>query len=106
MNIYKRIVLVLVIMVGITCLVGCGKKAFTLVGSWDHNGFVYTFNSDKTGNYNSLGTILEFGYEDDGEKVTLHYKNSTMENVYEYKIEDNKLIIKDSFGKDVEYIRK
>ena len=25
---------------------------------------------------------------------------------YEYKIEGNKLIIKDSLGKDVEYIRK
>ncbi len=106
MNILKRIVLVLIIMIGITCIIGCGKVKKPLVGSWDHNGFIYTFNSDNTGNYNALGTILEFSYEDDGERVTLNYKDVIIPSVYEYKIEGKKLIIKDSLGDDVEYIKK
>ena len=106
MNILKRIVLVLVIMIGITCLVGCGKDKITLVGSWDHSGYVYTFNSDKTGNYDALGRKSEFTYEDDGEKITILYTGNTVASTYEYKIEGDKLIIKDSFGADIEYTRK
>ena len=95
-----------VVIVSLFTLTGCGKKEKTLVGSWVHSSYVYTFNSDKTGTYDALGTKMEFTYEDDGSKVSILYKGNTNASTYEYKIEDNKLIIKDSFGNDVEYTRK
>ena len=86
---------------------GCGKKdANNIVGSWDHSGFVYTFNKDNTGSYDALGNKMNFTYEDDGEKVSILYTGNTLASSYEYKIEGKKLIIKDSFGNDVEYTRK
>ena len=104
----KSVVLfsLMAIVVSLFVLTGCGKKEKTLVGSWDHSGFVYTFNSDKTGTYDALGTKMKFTYEDDGSKVSILYTGNTNASSYEYKIEDNKLIIKDSFGNDVEYTRK
>lgn len=98
--------LLLVVVSFTLVLTGCGKNAKTLVGSWAHSSYVYTFNKDKTGTYDALGTKMEFTYEDDGSKVSILYKGNTNASSYEYKIEDNKLIIKDSFGNDVEYTRK
>ena len=101
------IVIATVLMVSVFALTGCGKKgANTIVGSWDHSGFVYTFNKDKTGSYDALGNKMNFTYEDDGEKVSILYTGNTAASTYEYKIEGKKLIIKDSFGNDVEYTRK
>ena len=34
------------------------------------------------------------------------YDGATMASEFEYRIEENKLIIKDSFGTDVEYVKK
>ena len=41
-----------------------------------------------------------------GEKVKITYVGNTTGSTYEYKIDGKKLIIKDSFGKDVEYTKK
>ena len=49
---------------------------------------------------------MEFTYKDDGKKVSILYKGNTSPLELEYKIEGKKLIIKDSFGSDVEYERK
>ena len=99
--------LVLVIMVSVI-LTGCGKKE-GLVGQWEYekgSGYVYTFNEDKTCSYEAFGTKMECTYEDEGTKVSILYKGNTMASTYEYKIEDDTLTIKDSFGKDVIYKRK
>lgn len=104
---FISIVVATVLMVSVFALTGCGKKAAnTLVGSWDHSGFVYTFNKDNTGSYDALGNKMNFTYEDAGEKVSILYTGNTAASTYEYKIEGKKLIIKDSFGNDVEYTRK
>lgn len=91
-------------------LTGCGEKkeeANTIVGSWQHTtGYTYTFNNDKTGTYSLGERFMEFTYEDKGDKVSILYYGNTNASEYEYKIEGNKLIIKDSLGKDVEYTRK
>ena len=49
---------------------------------------------------------MKFTYEDDGKKVSILYNGNTVASDFEYRIEGDKLIIKDSFGKDVEYKRK
>lgn len=106
----KRIVTVVLIalMAFVTLtLTGCGKeKKAGLVGSWDYSGFVYKFNEDKTGSYSVYSTEMPFTYEDKGDKVSIKYENATVASEFEYRIEDNKLIIKDSFGKDVVYTKK
>ena len=104
--------LILMLVVSIFALSGCNKKQKNnentnpLVGSWDHSGYIYTFNDDKTGSYTAFGNVMNFTYEDDGSKVKILYNGNTVPGTYEYKIDGNKLIIKDSFGSDVIYEKK
>lgn len=91
----------------LTCFSGCAKDGSnSLVGSWKHSSYVYTFKNDKSGSYKSGDKEMKFTYTDDGKKVSILYDGNTTAGEYEYKIEGNKLIIKDSFGSDVEYTRK
>ena len=111
---FKKLLLVIVVLVGAFALVGCGntktnnKVSKSIIGSWEYKdgGYVYTFNKDKTGSYTAGSTVMKFTYEDDGKKVSILYEGNTIAGEYEYKIVGNKLIIKDSFGSDVEYIKK
>lgn len=105
------IVLALILIVSVLLLTGCGKDATkedknSLIGSWEHSGYVYTFNEDKTGSYKAFGSEMNFTYEDDGSTVTILYKGNTVPGTYEYKIDGKKLIIKDSFDNDVVYEKK
>lgn len=82
-----------------------------LVGTWEYtrgsgSSYAYTFKDDKTGAYSVYGTEMPFTYEDNGTTVTILYNGNTAASTFEYKIEGDKLIIKDSFGSDVEYKRK
>ena len=106
MKAFKKLLVVLVMVFGITFLTACGNKAEGIVGTWNQGIYGYTFNSDDTGYYAVGDTKMEFTYEDNGNAVKILYTGNTMASTYEYKIEGNKLIIKDSLGKDVEYIRK
>jgi major membrane immunogen (membrane-anchored lipoprotein) len=102
----KKLFFVAIILFALV-LVGCGKsKKSPIIGSWDYSGFVYVFNEDMTGSYTAGGTEMKFTYEDDGEKVTITYEGNTKGSTYEYKVEDDKLIIKDSFDNEVEYYKK
>ncbi len=105
-KIVKSIFVVSVVLCLVVVLSGCGKSSKGIVGSWAHDSYVYTFNSDKTGNYDISGSKMEFTYEDDGKKVSILFKGNTVASDFEYRIDGNKLIIKDSFGNDVEYIKK
>ena len=107
----KNIALVLVLLAGIFSVTACGKKEAkddtpAIVGTWDHDGYVYKFNKDKTGSYDAKGIKMKFTYKDDGEKVSILYEGNTVASEYAYKIKGKTLIIKDSFDKDVEYTRK
>ena len=103
----------LIIMLAIAALVltGCGDKKEEdkgVVGKWEYQSYVYTFNEDKTGNYDygNSGNGMEFTYEDNGTELSITYKGNTSPLVLKYRKEGNKLIITDSFGKDVEYVKK
>ena len=103
-RILKGIVVVFAFVLVLVGVTGCGDKG--LVGSWKHGSFVYTFNDDNTGDYSFGNAKMKFKYEDNGKKVKITYDGNTTGSTYEYKIDADKLIIKDSFGKDVEYTRK
>ena len=90
------------------CEKGGSEEAKGIIGSWvyESGGYTYTFNEDKTGDYSYGESKMEFTYEDDGSKISFLYTGNTEPLELEYRIEGNKLIIKDSLGSDVEYIKK
>ncbi len=104
----KKTIFVILLVMVVTLTTACGDKK--LVGKWRADGYsseyYYIFNEDKTCAYEMSGARMECTYEDEGDKVTILYKGNTAANTFEYRIEGDTLIIKDSFGQDVKYIRK
>jgi len=102
----KTVWVIALVMIVLTT--ACGAKG--LVGKWRYDGsttdYYYIFNSDKTCAYEMAGAKMDCTYEDDGTKVTILYTGNTIASTYEYRIDGDKLIIKDSLGNDVTYIRK
>ena len=94
------------LMTMIICLivVGCGKKE-GLVGTWAYGSgstFQYVFNEDKTCSYAGRNCT----YTVDGDKLSILYEGDTVAFETTFKIEDDKLTIKDSLDNDVVYTRK
>lgn len=85
---------------------GCGDENKGVVGQWAYSSYVYTFNADKTGTYGMSGSEMKFTYEDNGDELSILYEGNTSPLVLKYRIDGKKLIITDSFGKDVEYVKK
>ena len=81
-------------------LVGCGKKD-SLIGEWQLGSYVFTFNEDKTCSY-----VRKCTYTVDGDKLSILYEGDNVPYETTFKIEDNKLTIKDSANNDVVYTRK
>ncbi len=79
-----------------------------IVGSWEYTdgGYTYTFNKDGTGSYSAGDTVMEFTYEDSGDKVSILYTGNTVASEYAYTISGDTLSIEDSFGDKVEYVKK
>ena len=105
-KIFKRFVLLSVLVVVSLALVGCGKTG--LVGKWEYEGggYTYTFNADGTGSYEYLGSKMEFTYTTEDNKLSILYTGNTTAFETEYSIDGNTLNIKDSFGSDTLYTRK
>ncbi len=81
-----------------------------IVGRWKYTDsdlgdlgieFIYTFNSDGTGDYDMSGTKMPFTYTTDGSKLTINYDSGPFET--EYEINGNILNVKDSGGSDTLY---
>lgn len=97
----------LMLLMSIFVLTGCGEKS-GIVGKWQSElgGYTYDFKNDGTGTYNMFGSETQFTYTDNGTSFAIKYAGSDYEMTLEYRIEGNKLIVKDSFGKDTNYIKK
>ena len=103
----KKIIILVVLVLCALVLSACGNSTESIVGVWEHKaGYTYTFNKDQTGSYSFKNLKFEFTYEDKEDNVEIKYKNATRATSYEYKIKGNKLIIKDSFGNNIEYTKK
>ena len=104
----KSLLVVAVLFVSVFLLAGCGKKEEKdpIIGSWAQGSWVYTFNEDKTCSYEYSGSKMECTYEKDGENLSILYKGNTVPFKTTFKIEGNKLTIKDSLDKDVVYEKK
>ena len=85
-------------------------KDCPIVGQWQYEGggdYIYYFNADRTGKY-EIGSPqpLLFTYEIKGDKLYILFKDNTGPTELGWRIEGNKLIIVDSFGSEVVYIKK
>ncbi len=102
----KGLLVCLLVVVLCVTVVGCKKKD-GIVGKWAYgsgNSFVFTFNEDKTCNYSANNRNCT--YTIDGDKLSILYDGDTASFDTTFKIEDNKLTIKDSLGNDVVYERR
>ena len=93
-------------------ITGCNSKN-SLEGTWYYTSdfsisdtIYYTFNADKTGGYTYGGTTSKFKYENTKTTLKIQYVTTTIPNEFEYKIENDILIIKDRLGSDVTYKKK
>lgn len=85
----------------------CGKSEPTIVGSWNYQGFVYTFNEDKTGTYSLLGdTEMQFTYEMTPDTLKILFKDNTSPMNVAYKLTATGLTITDYFGKEIPYVKE
>ena len=86
----------LVVLVSVLLLVGCGKKA-PLVGTWNgdtQDGLNTTFIFEKNGDVqykNEYGFDSEGTYKIDGDEVTITLKSWDQAKVYKFKVEGKKL---------------
>ena len=78
-----------------------------LIGSWAYENdenFVYTFNANGTGTYDVYGEILNFTYTDNGTSVTIVFDDAP--GTFDYTVDGNTLVMVDSTGAEVRYIKE
>lgn len=119
------VIIALLVVTMVVCLMGCGggsKQDYSLTGVWEYSdeangiGSVYDFKDDGTGTYtmNVAGNevVYEMKYEvSDGHLLITFVNNDTFseDDVFdsEFRFKDeNTLIVKDSLGDDLTYIRQ
>lgn len=78
----------------------------SICGIWKYEDFAgcgYTFLPDGNGSYTFCGAAQPFQYWDEGDTVKIQYPNSFAPNIFRYRIEQDLLLIEDSFGNEVQY---
>ncbi len=97
------------VIAGVVSAILIFTKKSPLVGTWvrQNDIWTYEFKEDGTGSYGlGFGTPMAFHYKDEGDHVEITYdKNGNVSN-FDYHFEDESLIIKDQFGKNVTYQKK
>jgi len=124
MKFKKTIMLVLVLMLGVLILAGCGDddkddnvENATLAGKWVHSwGSIYEFNEDGTGVWRmgENSDAMNFIYEDKGDTLVITYRYEDVlgdgpgdgyfyEDPMElkYSIKGNKLSVQESNSDDM-----
>ena len=121
----KKYSIILIVFLALLCLSGCKspeeelndfiskdntkketKSDSSLIGSWDRNNMVYTFNEDGSCTYDMNGRVKNCNYETNKGEITITFESGSTPYVSSYKIEDDKLILKDSSGTDDIFIKK
>lgn len=84
---------------------GCKKS---IVGKWKavDDEYYYIFNRDNTCSYEMIVARLDCTYKVDDERITILYKGTDKAKAYNYRFEENTLIITDDTGKDNKFIKE
>ena len=90
-----------------------GGKKNGLIGKWksESGSWYYNFTSETEGGYGTDAFDIpdqNFTYKDNGDSFYIQYEGVSTGMTLNYRIEDDgkKLIVVDSFGTDVVYIRQ
>ena len=96
------------IIIMIFLIMGCSKKSEGIIGKWisDDKREIYEFNDDDTCLYKDNDRKITCSYQDDQTRITIIEDGVFEANVYEYEIVNDKLIMIDSFGKEIVFKRK
>ena len=107
---YRIVSLVVVLLFAVLLLTGCKKKEEEkgIIGSWNSTttSYIYTFNKDGTGYYDSFGKVTNFTYTAEKGILSILYDGNKSSFKTEYYVDNDTLSIKDSSGKDAIYKRK
>ena len=79
-----------------------------ICGRWEAVGFscfTYNFQPDGKGFYSFFDAKKEFTYTNNGDNVIIHFSGDLMKSTFKYTIEEDVLLIEDSFGALVKYKR-
>lgn len=100
----KKIALAIVMALLLTVTTGCGR---TLIGKWKAVNIspqiIYVFNEDETCSYEAFGIKVNCTYKNEDNKITVLFEGKEEPKTYEYRIEENTLIIKEDSGIEVRY---
>lgn len=119
---YRSLIAAVLMLVMVLAIAGCGKKSNSLVGTWEYKdeatglGAVYVLKDDGTGTYTmTVGdqTVeYKLKYEvQDNHLLVRYVENETFseDDVFdnEFNLKDSKtLIVKDSFGTEMTFVKK
>ena len=104
----KKILNYSLIMILCTTLVGCGgimEKKDPIVGKWKSKNETYTFNSNKTCTYQSTNEKRKCKYETNGKTLIIFFEGKPRLDTT-YRIEKNKLYIRNTFEEEILYEKK
>lgn len=113
----KSLLLVVVLVSSIFILGGCGKDyKKELIGTWvftDPDGAYsarYILKEDGTGTYTiTVGEVSDeknITYKTDGKVIYMTFENDTDVFENKYRIENNNLIVTDSFGTESVFVKQ
>ena len=80
----------------------------SIIGRWvsvDHPCFAYNFLYGGNGFYSMWDGKKDFTYTDNASSVTIHFINDMFPSTFEYRVIDDVLLITDSFGTVVKYLK-
>jgi len=110
-DVMKKYLVLIFVIFSFCLLTGCGKeKNESIIGTWyyysnnkENTEIYYVFNEDKTGSHTLTDNSINFTYELNESQIVIKYVDIDTEGTLDYKIDDDILTIKDSFGDDVTY---
>ena len=85
---------------------GIAMSIEKLIGTWTavgFTGFAYNFVSADEGYYSVANAKKEFKYNADETKIAIYYPGEASALIFQYEIEEDILLIEDSFGNFVKY---
>lgn len=99
----KKILFTIILITIVLLTTSCGKTN-SIVGTWkSDDGLTYNFNSDGTGTYNIIESVLNFTYTIEKNTISILYESDTIPYKAEFSIKNDILKFNDD---DIVYYRK
>ena len=94
MKVFRSIIAIVLVLSLIFALSACSSKKEKLVGTWEADGYSFTFNSDGTCKMGFGGYSVDGTYKVDGDKLSLTFNGET-ESMTIDSVDGSKLVLVD-----------